>query len=89
VKTEKEEKYVSIRLTDEVMRNVICLLNYAKAENDQSIKSVLVRYCIVEYAKQFMESHGVFKKRFIPLKKKLIFPGGNADHERLILFWPQ
>jgi hypothetical protein len=45
---------------------------------------VLVRYCIIEYAKPSKKSKGVFRKQFIPLDKASVFPAGNFDHEALI-----
>lgn len=79
-----EEEYVSMRLAHGDIKNAIRLLNRARTETDTEIKSVIVRYCIIEYGKPFKKSKGVFRKKFIPLDKALVFPGGNSDHEALI-----
>jgi len=82
--TEAEEKYVSMRLAHGDIANVIDLLNRAKAESDTSIKAALVRYCIIEYAKPFKASKGVFRVNFRRIDEELVFPGGNSDHKALI-----
>jgi len=84
METQEEEKYGSMRLAREDIENAIRLLNRARTETDTTIKSVIVRYCIIEYAKPFKESKGVFQKKFIPLDKTSVFPTGNSDHEVLI-----
>jgi len=84
METRLEEEYVSMRLAHRDIENVIRLLNRAKTEADNVIKSTILRYCIIEYAKPFKKSKGVFRKEFIPLDKVAVFPGGNADHEALI-----
>jgi hypothetical protein len=84
METQIEEEYVSMRLAQGDMENAIRLLNRAKTETDATIKSVIVRYCIIEYAKPFTKSKSVFGKKFIPLDKTSVFPGGNSDHEALI-----
>ena len=84
METRKEEGYVSMRLAQGDIENAIRLLNRARTETDATIKSVIVRYCIIEYAKPFKKSRGVFQKEFIPLDKALVFPSGNSDHEALI-----
>jgi hypothetical protein len=84
MESEIEEEYVSMRLAHSDITNVIHVLNRAKTENDSTMKSVLVRYCIIEYARPFTGSKGIFQKYYKPLKKDSIFPTGNADHEALI-----
>jgi hypothetical protein len=73
-----------MRLAHGDIENAIRLLNRARTETDTTIKSVLVRYCIIEYAKPSKKSKGVFRKQFIPLDKASVFPAGNFDHEALI-----
>ena len=82
--TEAEEKYVSMRLAHGDISNVINVLNRARTESDTAVKSAVVRYCIIEYAKPFKESRGAFCKKFRPLDEESVFPGGNADHKALI-----
>jgi hypothetical protein len=82
--TEAEEKYVSMRLAHGDIASVIDLLTRAKGESDTSIKAALVRYCIIEYAKPFKISKGVFRTNFRRLKEESVFPGGNLDHKALI-----
>jgi hypothetical protein len=82
--TETEERYVSLRLAHGDITHVVDLLNRAKIAEDSSIKTVLVRYCIIEYAKPFKASKGVFRSKFRRLDEESVFPGGNADHKALI-----
>lgn len=82
--TEAEEKYVSLRLAHGDIANVIDLLNRAKTVGDTSIKTALVRYCIIEYAKPFTASKGVFRSHFRRVCEKSVFPDGNMDHRALI-----
>lgn len=84
METQKEEEYVSLRLADGDINNVIRLLKLAKTETDPTLKSLIVRYCIIEYAKPFKMSCGVFRKKFKALDATAIFPSGNPDHETLI-----
>jgi hypothetical protein len=84
METRIEEEYVSVRLAHGDIENAIRLLNRARTETDTIIKSVIVRYCIIEYANPFKKSKGVFRKEFIPLDKASVFPAGNSDHEALI-----
>ena len=83
--TETEEKYVSMRLAHGDIENVIRLLNRARPEDDLIVKSTLIRYCIIEYARPFKESRGVFSRKFRPLEKENVFQGGNAGHEKLMI----
>ena len=82
--TEAEERYVSMRLAHGDIANVIDLLNRARAVSDTSIKVALVRYCIIEYAKPFKASRGVFRTNFRRIDEESVFPGGNSDHKALI-----
>lgn len=82
--TEVEEKYVSMRLAHGDIANVIDLLNRARAVSDTFIKVALVRYCIIEYAKPFKASKGVFRTNFRRIDEESVFPGGNSDHKALI-----
>jgi hypothetical protein len=82
--TQTDEEYVSMRLAHADIQNAIRLLNLARIETDTTIKSAIVRYCIIEYAKPFKTSMGVFRKKFIPLDKTSVFHGGNSDHDTLI-----
>jgi hypothetical protein len=84
METQTDEEYISTRLAQGDIENAIRLLNHARTEADTTIKSVIVKYCIIEYAKPFKKSRGVFQKKFIPLDKTLVFPSGNSDHEALI-----
>jgi hypothetical protein len=45
--TEAEEKYVSMRLAHGDISNVVDLLKRARMDSDTSIKSAVVRYCII------------------------------------------
>ncbi len=83
--TKTEERYVSMRLAHGDITNAIDLLNRARKESDNSIKSTIVRYCIIVYAKPFKISRGIFHAKFIPLKEEAVFPGGNTDHKALIV----
>jgi hypothetical protein len=82
--TETEERYVSMRLAHGDITNAIDLLNRARKESDNSIRSTIVRYCIIVYAKPFKISRGIFRAKFIPLKEEVVFPGGNTDHKALM-----
>ncbi len=84
METRIDEEYVSMRLARGDIENAIRLLNRAQTETDTMIKSVIVRYCIIEYARPFKKSKGVFRKEFVPLDKTSVFPAGNSDHEALI-----
>ena len=84
MESEREEVYVSLRLAHGDIENVIRYLNLAKTENDPTLKSLIVRYCVIEYAKPFKTSWGVFRKKFKPLDAATVFPEGNPDHETLI-----
>jgi hypothetical protein len=84
MESEREEEYVSLRLAHGDIENVIRLLILAKAEKNPDLKAVIVRYCIIEYAKPFKMSRGVFKKKFKPLDAASVFPSGNHDHDKLI-----
>ena len=85
METQIDEEYVNMRLAHADIENAIRLLNHARTEKDPNIKRSIVQYCIIEYAKPFKSSYGVFRKKFIPLDKASIFPTGNFDHEALIL----
>ena len=82
--TEAEEKYVSLRLAHGDIAHVIDLLTRAKTVEDASIKTALIRYCIIEYAKPFKASRGLFRANFRRLDEKSVFPGGNIEHKALI-----
>lgn len=82
--TEAEETYVSLRLAHGDITHVIDLLNRAKTIDDVSIKTALVRYCIIEYARPFKASRGRFRSNFRRVDEASIFPGGNTDHKALI-----
>jgi hypothetical protein len=82
--TEAEERYVSLRLAHGDITHVVDLLNRAKTLEDASIKTALVRYCIIEYAKPFNTSKGRFRSTFRRIDEESIFPGGNSDHKALI-----
>ncbi len=79
-----EEEYVSMRLAHGDITNAITLLDRAKSEKDGTLKSVLVKYCIIEYARPFTGSRGIYQKHFKPLQKESIYPNGNTDHDALI-----
>jgi hypothetical protein len=73
-----------MRLAHGDIENAIRLLNRAKVEKDDTIKGVIVKYCIIEYARPFTTSNGVFRKKFKPLDNSSVFPVGNSDHEALM-----
>ena len=73
-----------MRLAHGDIENAIRLLNRARTEPDTTIQTVIVKYCIIEYAKPFKKSNDVSGKMFIPLKDASVFPGGNSDHDQLI-----
>ncbi len=74
-----------MRLAHGDITNAIDLLNRARKESDSAIKSTIVRYCIIVYAKPFKKSCGIFRARFRPLEEEAVFPGGNTDHKALII----
>lgn len=90
----EEQQYVSYRIAHGDIEETIRLLNRAKTESDDTIKTALVKYCVISYARPFKSSKGVFeseksshrsrKTRFCPLESALVFPGGNSDHEALM-----
>lgn len=84
MESEREELYVSLRIALGDMENVFRLPKQAKTENDPGLRKLIVRYCIIEYAKPFKLSRGVFKKKFKPLDAVYVFPSGNSDHDMLI-----
>jgi hypothetical protein len=84
MESQREEEYVSMRLAHGDIENAIRLLSLAKTVNDPTIKCLIVRYSIIEYAKPFKLSYGVFRKKFKPLDAASVFPFGNPDHEALI-----
>ncbi len=84
METQKEEEYVSLRLAVGDIENVIRLLKLAKTEKDPTLKSLIVRYCVIEYARPFKISCGVFRRKFKALDATAVFPSGNPDHETLI-----
>lgn len=83
--TETEERYVSMRLAHGDITNAIDLINRARKESDNSVKSTIVRYCIIEYAKPFKASRGIFRAKFRPLEEEAVFPSGNTDHKALMV----
>jgi hypothetical protein len=82
--TKEEKEYVSLRFAQGDIEEAIRLLNRARTETDTEIQFVIVKYCIIAYARPFNKSRDVFGKKFNPLKKKLVFPGGNSFHDQLI-----
>lgn len=73
-----------MRLAHGDITNAIYLLNCSRKESDNSIKSTIVRYCIIEYAKPFKTSRGIFRAKFRPLEEEAVFPGGNTYHKALM-----
>ena len=90
----EEQQYVSYRIANGDIEDTIRLLNRAKVETDDTIKTVLVKYCVISYARPFKHSMGFFdnenpslkssKMRFFPLESALVFPSGSSDHDTLI-----
>ena len=84
--TKEKKEYVSLRFAHGDIEEAIRLLNRAKTETDTEIQFVIVKYCIIAYARPFTftKPKDVSGKMFIPLEKSSVFPGGNPFHKQLI-----